>query len=383
VFPETNHVHRQKENDALTLSHRYLAVVIGGVKNVHYKAVAKDITESVMETKATKGVPATYWKQEEQVRRLEDAFEKWAKKGNVWSAAAVKVRCWIVFQTTAQIQLQVHAEQMRHVRRGCLVRTRHDIPADGSRVEASHKGWNSLQRSFASGIEMFNALAHDFVLRRNVRIASARDKQVPFIESTHGSHHVRLTHHIAVLWNQVMKKEELENARIRGFPGAKDLNGKLQRLPEMPTCDSRESFGLVTSRYVETFGGLIDIGEDLHPNAQFVSATVDEQLDVELDAFFQDLDIDPALHAIPLEPMSSSAAVSPTNVSNLAISIWDDVSYKLQETTSITPDSLSKTTANDGSGTTTSVTPDSQLKSIAKEVSGRSAPAETCKLIVY
>jgi hypothetical protein len=35
--------------------------------------------------------PATYWNKEEQEKLLEKAFQRWAKQGNVWSAAAEKV----------------------------------------------------------------------------------------------------------------------------------------------------------------------------------------------------------------------------------------------------------------------------------------------------
>ncbi|KAJ7659690.1 hypothetical protein DFH06DRAFT_935341, partial [Mycena polygramma] len=56
--------------------------------------------------------------------------------------------------------------QMQHVRKGCLARPREDISSDGSRIEGSHKEWNSIQRSFASGLEMQTALGHDFVLHR-------------------------------------------------------------------------------------------------------------------------------------------------------------------------------------------------------------------------
>jgi hypothetical protein len=38
-------------------------------------------------------------------------------------------------------------------------------------VKPDNKGWNSLQRVQPSSIAMFVALCHDFVLRRNVRIA--------------------------------------------------------------------------------------------------------------------------------------------------------------------------------------------------------------------
>ena len=34
-------------------------------------------------------------------------------------------------------------------------------------VVANYKGWNGLQHSFSSGIEIFTALSHDFVLHHN------------------------------------------------------------------------------------------------------------------------------------------------------------------------------------------------------------------------
>ncbi len=59
---------------------------------------------------------------------------------------------------------KVHADQLTHVKKGCLERRRQDIAADGSRIEGSHKAWNTLQRACASGLEMFGALSRDFVL---------------------------------------------------------------------------------------------------------------------------------------------------------------------------------------------------------------------------
>ena len=95
-----------------------------------------------------------------------------------------------------------------HVQKGCLTRTRHNISTDGSRIEASHKGWNFLQRSFACGIVLIVALAHDFVLWRNCHITFAGEHPDSFSESTHGSHHVRLVGCIAALWNSLLVSEK-------------------------------------------------------------------------------------------------------------------------------------------------------------------------------
>ncbi|KAG2360979.1 hypothetical protein BDR07DRAFT_1248365, partial [Suillus spraguei] len=57
-----------------------------------------------------------------------------------------------------------------------------------SRVDGSHKGWNLPQRVYTGGIVTFTGLCHDFVLRRNVRIAFSRAKNLDFMSSTHGSH---------------------------------------------------------------------------------------------------------------------------------------------------------------------------------------------------
>jgi hypothetical protein len=146
--------------------------------------------------------------------------------------------------------VQVHTNQLAHVQKGCLARVDQDIPSDGSRIEASHKGWNSLQWLFAGGLEVFCALGHDFVLRWNICIASTREKPRPFVKSTYGSHYVRLVDHIAKLWNSLVKRERMVT--------------HLETLPELPVVLSKESFGLVSSKHVDTFGGFWDFtnGED-------------------------------------------------------------------------------------------------------------------------
>ena len=127
---------------------------------------------------------------------------------------------------------------------GCLVRKNQTIASDGSRIEGSHKGWNSIQRSSASGIEVFTALSHDHVLRWNIHIASARKTQTSFVESTNGSHHVDLVNYINCIWNKLVKANK---------------TGKMMPLPELPDVKSGESFGLVNSRHVKAYTQLIKV----------------------------------------------------------------------------------------------------------------------------
>ncbi|KAF8124424.1 hypothetical protein EV363DRAFT_1540574 [Boletus edulis] len=222
---------------------RYVAVILNSGKNTYRAAVAADITSAVLKKRSVKGSGAEYWSKAEQEQRLEAAFTKWAGKGTVWSAAAI----------------QVHKEQLNHVRKGCLERRRQDIPSDGSRIEGSHKGWNSLQRVQPSGITVLVALGRDFVLRRNIRVAYGCASAVlahgggsklesPFLTSTHGSHHINLVSAIASLHNEILK-----NSAPSG----------LERLPELAVIPSGETFGLISSDHTSTFGGLIDAKEEL------------------------------------------------------------------------------------------------------------------------
>jgi hypothetical protein len=206
---------------------------------------------------------------------------------------------------------QVHAEQLRHVQRGCLTRTHDDLPADGSRIEGSHKGWNSIQRSFASGLEVFCALAHDFVLRRNIRVASAQGKAKGFLGSTFGSHHVQLFSHVAALWNQLLQRE-------------KQTPMSHSRLPELLDVESGEAFGLVESRYTETFGGLLEVKDEDDEGDEF-TLTHDAA-----DTILQEIGVDPALRFLPLVTGGSgrsSVEVPSTTISgDLAVLLPDRTS---------------------------------------------------------
>lgn len=213
-----------------------------------------------------------YWTQSKQERRLSAVYEKWVQKGGVWSAGSAKV----------------HFDQLGHVKRGCLARLRQDVCSDGSRIEGSHKGWNSLQRLFSSGIEVFASLGHDFVLRRNLRIASAQGQSHPeeFVQMTFGSHHIQLINFVSRLYNLLYDKEQKRSKELR-------------KLPTLTVVDSREIFGLTPSDHTESFGGLLTIKEeeDEKLGDQLGSLEDNESLDPE--AVLQGLGVDLELFLVP------------------------------------------------------------------------------------
>ncbi|RDX39536.1 hypothetical protein OH76DRAFT_1367415, partial [Lentinus brumalis] len=180
--------------------------------------VTRDITDAILKATASGGSPAVYRSQEEQERRLVEAYTRWAEKGNVFSAAAEK------------------ANQLAHVKKGCLARPRNDVPSDGSRIEGSHgKGWNSIQRSQASGVESFTYLGHDFVLRRNFCIDFSSGSPSAFVASTCGSHHVHLVNAITLLWDDMLDAKRKLGA----------LPSDLSPLPLLKPAASGETFVLM------------------------------------------------------------------------------------------------------------------------------------------
>ncbi|EKM49144.1 uncharacterized protein PHACADRAFT_107413 [Phanerochaete carnosa HHB-10118-sp] len=210
---------------------RYLAAVHGSVQNPQYRSVAAEFSSSILESRAEGGRPAVYRTKDEQERRLVMMYSRFEEKG-VWSAAAAKV----------------HADQLRHVRKGCLTRPRNDLRSDGSRIEGTHKMWNKIMQGQPSGLEMISALASDHVLRYNMRvIMQSKDfRPSAFITSTHGSHHLRLQDHIAQVWNALLDQLSADNKN----------EVVLARLPVMQNVSSGETFGLIPSEHAATFGGL-------------------------------------------------------------------------------------------------------------------------------
>ena len=115
------------------------------MKNSYRTEVANDIINALLKVKAVNGVPAVYCPQPEQEKHLIEAYNKWNEHGGVWSAAAAKVRPPIldfvqIYWLTVLSRYQVHVTQLTHIQKGCLARSRSDIPTDGSRIEGSHKG---------------------------------------------------------------------------------------------------------------------------------------------------------------------------------------------------------------------------------------------------
>nr|VWO98010.1 Carboxylic ester hydrolase (EC [Ganoderma boninense] len=269
VFPEIKVV-----QDVWHLLMRYLACVKDGNKNAHRAEVANDIVDAILKSRAANGIPATYYPQPEQERRLLEAYDKWEKHGGVWTPAAAKV----------------HAKQLTHVQKGCLARPRNDIRTDGSRIEGSHKGWNSIMRSFASGLEVMNALGHDHVLRHNVRLDMADDMldRSMFMYHTYGSHHIHLTNATMKLWNTLLDTQK------------KGHSSNLHPLPELRLVDSSESFGLVKmSKETATQYSLATIKQE--PGDEELNLSLQDVLDP--DRILQEIGIDPAhLHMQTPEP---------------------------------------------------------------------------------
>ncbi|EIW75875.1 hypothetical protein CONPUDRAFT_64946, partial [Coniophora puteana RWD-64-598 SS2] len=244
-FPETK--------VALDIWHflmRYSACVIGTSKNPRQKEVVASISSCVLAQKAEgTSQHAKYWSKEEQEQRLVQTFERFEKEGGIWAPNASKV----------------HAEQLRHVQLGCLTRPRDDIASDGSRIEGSHKGWNSLNRAQPSGLETISALCHDYVLRRNVRIASRLEDRPAFLRSTFGSHHVHLVDYVAKLWNQTCQEAKSDD---------------LAHLPTLPKVDSGESFGLVPSHHFLSFGGNIEVKVEECLELDLINTKVEDVKDI-------------------------------------------------------------------------------------------------------
>ncbi|KAJ6460701.1 hypothetical protein C8R47DRAFT_1226202 [Mycena vitilis] len=261
---------------------RYAAVILNGTRNPHRGEVLKNIRDAIVKEPSSKDAPAKYWPQDEQKVRLAAAFEKWAVRGGVWSAAAQNV----------------HSAQMQHVSKGCLARPRDDIASDGSRIEASHKGWNSLQRSFASGIGLQAALGHDFVLRRNIRVAfnGKHKSSDPFVLSTFGSHHLSLVDHTAASWN--------------GILGTLAKGSSFVPLPQLKNVESGETFGIVNSPSTDTYGGLYTI----KPEPEDDMEVINELDPKEQQDLVHELNLDPALF---LEPMARSGQLPESNIAKM------------------------------------------------------------------
>lgn len=190
---------------------------------------------------------------------------------------------------------------MKHVRKGCLTRPRNDVRSDGSRIEGTHKAWNSLQRSHASGLDMLTMLSHDLVLRRNHRIDFESDSPTPFALATHGSHHLRLVNQVANVWNSILQ-----------FPTHSHLFAGLQDAPVLQFVNSGESFGIVQSQFITGYHYMVDVKTEETDELVDLSSQSDDRARQILES----INIDPALLLRPLptpsDAMDGSASSFPS-----------------------------------------------------------------------
>lgn len=143
-------------------------------------------------------------------------------------------------------------------------------------------------RSYASGLENMLFLCRDFVLRRNIRIATrseANRKLRPFAASTFGSHHVAFVDFTNRLWNSLV-------TNAKGVP--RDTTYSL--LPVLEDIASNETFGLVKSESAATFGGLFDIKEEEEEDSDLLHL----RDDLSEDELAEMMNIDPELRRQPL-----------------------------------------------------------------------------------
>lgn len=150
--------------------------------------------------------------------------------------------------------------------------------------------------AMTSGLVMTNVLCHDFVLRRNCRIAFKLKQATEFTQSTYGSHHVLFVSNNAELWNVLVSKERSPEGK------------KLKLLPILPNVESGEKFGLVESRYSSSFKGLVEIESKEEPQ-ELDLAALDDGVDADdIGWMLKDLNIDPSLLD---QPQSANKEVQP------------------------------------------------------------------------
>ncbi len=201
----------------------------------------------------------------------------------------------------------MHADQLAHVKKGCLERRRQDLAADGSCIEGSHKQWNSLQRANASGIEMFLALSHDFVLRWNVCVVTTTGRHKPkpsgFIATTYGCHHVHLCNAINTLFNVLCKREQEQGAKTKYSPR-----------PLLPVVNSGESFGVVVSEHSLSFGGLLQIKDEQDEDIDLLDLVENPENGLNAETLLQEMQIDPCLLLQPQSPASNAPPLAVTPI---------------------------------------------------------------------
>lgn len=202
---------------------------------------------------------------------------------------------------------------MNHVEKGCLTRPHQDVKSDGSRVEAYHRALNAIMRTYTCGLELYLGLTHDFVLRRNIRVAMKfrPEERTDFVNLTSGSHHLGLVDRIARRWNQISSGLDQKGV-------GKGKSVVRVELPVLIDVPSREAFGLVRSRHNESFGGRLEIAEP-----QSKQEEEEDVLDEELPSLHQgisaaqvmrEMNIDPTLLLLPEAALGKTDKGEPEDV---------------------------------------------------------------------
>lgn len=199
---------------------------------------------------------------------------------------------------------QIYKNQLEHVRKGCLARQHQDICTDGSRIESSHKSWNDIARTHPCGLVLFIACAHDFVLRRNIRIAYKLKKPV-FLTATFGCHYIALCDRVARRWNVVSRRAHEVLANHPLLPVALKLL----------EVQSKERLGLVNSAHTDTFGGLFEMKEE-DVDVQVPGSSIEVTEDDQTEELLKTMKLDPSLTRMPLQPRAESSNAAQQGAKN-------------------------------------------------------------------
>jgi len=155
---------------------------------------------------------------------------------------------------------------------------------------------------------MYSALAHDFVLRRNIRVFLSHEKTRKQPSSTDllvsfssGSHHISLLGHLAICFNSLLDKEP-QNVRVT----------TLSPLPVFQDVDTDEVFGLVRSEHTESFGGLLVIKEEVKEMEDQVLQELSQRISEDIDAG-GDMGLSARL-GIPIDPKLLSMTDQPSEI---------------------------------------------------------------------
>ena len=126
---------------------------------------------------------------------------------------------------------------------------------------------------------MYAALAHDFVLRRNIRVFLLHEKtrKQPLttdllVSFSSGSHHISLLGHLAISFNSLLDKEP------------QNVRATLSPLLIFQDVNTDEVFGLVQSEHTESFGGLLIIKEEVKETEDQVLQELSRRISEESDA---------------------------------------------------------------------------------------------------